>query len=302
MYYLRFICVHLWPRNSSLRPWRLGGLKICGTLGASVAVNQRSINIAFVALWLFLIPADRAADAALPAPSATYDYAKPALLTGTLYVIGSERKSVLYTFRRTATRSGDRVHVNRKFLCTNGEVAAVEKVLYESNQLVSYEMQDFQAHVSGAIHIEPDPDQPSRQIIFISHAHGLNPPKGRARTLQPDTVTDDTLYPFMIAHWDGLMRDKAATFHFVSLDWERTFEFELVKTGESVLNGQPVVQLTIKPTSLFIAALVKPLLFTVQQNAPHLILSYIGRTTPRIQKGKSWKYLDAETVFHYPTE
>jgi len=27
------------------------------------------------------------------------------------------------------------------------------------------------------------------------------------------------------------------------------------------------------------------------------MLSYIGRTTPRVKKGDSWKYLDAETVF-----
>ena len=194
------------------------------------------------------------------------------------------------------------VHVERQFLGTNGAVAALETVLYESNQLVSFEMQDFQARLSGAIHIEPDPKNPARQDIFISYAHGLNPPKGHARTLQPDTVIDDTLYPFMLAHWDDLMRGNAVEFHFVSLDWERTFEFELVKTGESVQHGRPVVQITMKPVSMFIATLVKPLLFTVQKNGPHRILSYTGRTTPRIQKGKSWKYLDAETVFDYQTK
>lgn len=237
--------------------------------------------------------------AAEPLASPPYDYAKPSLLTGTLYAIGSHRKDVLYMFRRTATRSGSIVHVKREFLMPNGTVAAVEKVLYESNQLVSFEMQDFQARVSGAIHIGPDPEDPARRDIFISYAHGLNPPLGRARLLQPDTVIDDTLYPFMVDHWNALMEGEAVKFHFVSLNWERTFEFELVKTGESVQDGLPVVQLTMRPTSFFISALVKPILFSVQTSAPHRVLSYIGRTTPRILKGKSWKDLDAETVFNY---
>ena len=258
-------------------------------------------GIGLLALWLSVVPSSFAAEPAAAAAAASgYDYAQPRLLTGTLYALGSDRKKVLYTFRRTAARDGDTVQIDRQFLSTNGTVAAEEKVRYESNQLVSFEMQDFQARVSGLIQIEPDPRNPARQEIFISYAHGLTPPKGRARPLQPDTVIDDTLYPFMLAHWDDLMRGQAVEFHFVSLEWERAFEFELVKTGESVQDGQPVIQITMKPASFFIARLVKPLLFIVQKHEPHLILSYVGRTTPRIQKGNSWKYLDAETVFDYP--
>jgi hypothetical protein len=40
-------------------------------------------------------------------------------------------------------------------------------------------------------------------------------------------------------------------------------------------------------------------MFTVEKDGAHRILSYIGRTTPRVQKGKAWKYLDAETVFDW---
>jgi hypothetical protein len=273
-----------------------------------VAAKRPSVSLVFVARWVALLalwciglPSGLAADTSAAATTPVYDYAEPKLLTGTLYAMGSDRKTVLFTFRRTATPYGSAVRVERQFLGTNGTVAAVEKILYQSNQLVSFEMQDFQARLSGAIHIVPDPENPNGQDIFISHAHGLHPPKGRARMLQPNTVIDDTLYPFMLAHWDDLMRGKAVEFHFVSLDWERTFEFELVKSGTSVQNGQPVVLLTMKPASRFIARLVKPLLFTVRKNDPHHVLSYTGRTTPRIQRGKSWKYLDAETVFNYPS-
>lgn len=238
-----------------------------------------------------------AADAAAPVP---YDYSKPPLLTGTLYAIGSDQTRVLYRFRRTATREGAAVHVDRRFIATNGTLAAEEKVLYESNQLVSFEMKDFQADVSGAIHVEPTVEDPVHERILIGYGPGLNPPQGHAAPLQADTVIDDTLYPFMIEHWRELMQGMTVRFHFVSLDRERTFEFGLTRTGEVTQNGERVIHITMKPVSMFVSAFVKPIVFAVQANGSHLILSYVGRTTPRIRRGNSWKDLDAVTVFHYP--
>ena len=239
-----------------------------------------------------------AAEAGSPVASPVYDYANPTLLTGTLYAIGSDQKKVLFTFRRTATRSGSSVQVERQFLATNGTLAAVEKILYESNQFVSYQMQDFQARVSGAIQIESDPKDPDHQQIYISHAKGLSAVKGKARALEPDTLMDDTLYPFIMEHWDDLLQGKTVKFRFVSLEWERTFDFSLAKTGESTQNGRPVVEFTMKPTNFLVAAEVKPIVFTLEKNGSHRMLSYIGRTTPRVKSGKSWKLLDAETVFN----
>lgn len=265
-------------------------------------VKKISVAVVVFALWLSALSTGRAAAPAAPAAPASYNFAKPKLVTGTLYAIGSDRKQVVYTFRRTATRSGDAVHVERQFLTTNGTVAAVEKILYENNQLVSYKMHDFQARISGVIRIEPDLKDPGRRKLFISYTHGHHAAKDRIRTLKPDTLIDDTLYPFMLDHWAELMQGRAVTFRFVSLNWERTFKFELRKTGASVQNGRPVVQITMKPASFFLAMFVKPIRCTVQQDSPHKILSYVGRTTPRVRKGKSWKVLDAVTVFHYPPD
>ena len=137
-------------------------------------------RVVLVALWLSVVPAGRAGDATPPAASEAYNYAEPKLLTGTLYAVGSHRKTILYTFRRIATRSGAIVHVERQFFGTNGVLAAVDKVTYESNQVVTYGMQDFQARVSGAIWVEPDPENPARQDIFISYGPGLHSPTGQS--------------------------------------------------------------------------------------------------------------------------
>jgi len=273
------------------------GLELMKTFSARMVLTASRIGLAV--LGLFPGPAAFTADSPLLASLESFDYAEPKVFTGTLYEIGSGRKKVLYTFRRTATVSNSTVHVEREFLDTNGSVAAVEKVVYESGRLVSFQMQEFQAQVSGSVRLAPDPKNTQRQQLFIGYAKGLVPPKGDAQKIQPDTLTDDTVYPFMMVHWDELMRGVGVKFHFISLEWSRTFMFRLVKTGESVQDGRMVEQIRMEPTGLLVARLVDPLVFTVEKDSSHRILSYTGRTTPRIRKGTAWKYLDAETVFDW---
>jgi hypothetical protein len=229
----------------------------------------------------------------------TFDYASPSLFTGTIYEIGSMRSNVLFTFRRTATRSGSTVNVERRFISPDGTLAAVENVVYESGRLVSFQMRDFTARVSGSIWMEPDPRDPAREKILIGYGNGLNPPMGSPQNLQPDTLVDDTMYPFIMVHWDELMRGQAVKFHFAALEWKRTFLFRMVKSGESICNGKPVVQIKMEPDNPIVAAIINPLVLTVETAPPHHVLSYLGRIVPRVKKGRGWKYLDAETVFDW---
>ena len=209
------------------------------------------------------------------------------------------RKKPLYAFTRTAARSNDTVRVERRFVRPDGFLAATENAVYVGGELASFQMREFQADVSGSIEIAPDPKNPAQRKICISYGSGAAPKRGAAQTLQPDTVIDDSFYPFMLAHWDKLMKGEAVKFRFVTLEWQRTFGFRLVKSGETTMHGHTHVQIRMEPTNLLVAGMVKPLVFTVEKDGDHRIVSYVGRTTPRTQKGKTWKYLDAETVFDW---
>ena len=233
-------------------------------------------------------------------PTEPFDYAEPKLLTGTLYATGSDRKLVLFTFRRSATRSGTIVHVERRFDRPDGSTGAVENLTYESGQLVSYQMKDLQAGLWGSIQISPDPKKPDRQKISINHGWDSETKhKGTVADLPKNTVIDDTLYPFILAHWDELEHGATVKFRFVSLERETTFGFKLTKATESEVNGKLVVWIRMEPTSLIVARFMDPLYFSLEKEAPHRMVEYLGRTTPRFKKGKAWKYLDAETVFDW---
>jgi len=253
-----------------------------------------------MALWLSATIgkcADMVTNALPPEP---FDYAQPALLKGTVYETGSDQKKTLFKFERVASRSGATVQVERKFILPDGTIAATEHIVYQSGQMVSYEMKELQAGLRGDIQVKGSPKNPARQKIIMSHGHdGDAKTAGSTEDLSKDVLIDDTIYPSILAHWDELMRGTSVKFRFVALEWERTFGFKFSKAGESIRDGIPVVTIRMEPTSILVAHFMNPLIFTLEKNGPHRVIEYTGRTTPRIKSGKSWKYLDADTVFDW---
>ncbi len=226
--------------------------------------------------------------------------AEPKFLTGTIYQKDSERKKVLFIFQRTATQTGDTLRVERKFLQPDGTLVAVENIAYQDGQLTDYTMSEPRANIFGDIQTVADPKNPGARRILIDYCHS---PAVRKKTdgepLQPDTLIADNLYPFIIAHWEELMKGASVKFRFVALEQECTYNFQLTKESESSLNHRPVVRLKMIPTNPLVAMMVTPLYFILEKDGERRLLNYVGRTTPRIKKGKVWKYLDAETVFDW---
>src|SRR4051794_31245972 len=72
------------------------------------------------------------------------DYFEPAHLTGTIYEIGATPSRILFTFRRTATRSGSTIRVVREYFTPAGSIAAREVAVYEHGKLLSYELEELQ--------------------------------------------------------------------------------------------------------------------------------------------------------------
>jgi hypothetical protein len=220
-------------------------------------------------------------------------------INGTVYESGSDQKKILFNFLRTATNSGPRVFVECKFTRPDGTLACVEHIVYETNRLVSYHLNELQANLWGDITIGSDPKKTAVQKIYMSYHHSPDDKKPAGENLPQDTLIDDDIYAFILDHWEALMRGDSVKFRFVSLEWERTFGFRFVKAGETSQRGLPMVRIKMEPTSLMVSELVKPIYFIIEKNGAHRMAEYTGRITPRVQKGKSWKYLDAETVFEW---
>ncbi len=248
---------------------------------------------------LFAAAAILRAAAGSATPATTVDYLEPKVLTGTIYTDSTLRK-VLFTFRRTATNFGPAIHVLREYFRPDGTLAARERVEYAGDRLVSFQLSEVQSGASGSAVIRPDPNDSHARRIDFEYADG--PGRGKksdTERLRPDTLVNDTMAPFILAHWNALMEGATVRFRFVALARAETVGFKLEKQSEGRWQGKPVVRLRMEPSSLIIAQFIEPLIFTIEKEGRHRILCYSGRITPRIQRKGAWEDLDAFTVFDW---
>ena len=209
---------------------------------------------------------------------------------------------MLYNLTRRATRSGQVLNVVREYAYLNGDVAARERLVYRDDKLVSYELEELQVGALGRAEIRREPLNPAKGRILFDYKKAAGSPakpKTDSEALQPDTLVNDMLPAFLDSHWDALVTGAEARCRYIVVPRLETVGFTLKKQSESTWHGRSVIVFRMEATSPIIAALIEPLWFTVEKQAPHRVLQYVGRTTPKIKVGNKWQDLDAVTVFDW---
>jgi hypothetical protein len=246
-------------------------------------------------LWLLLLSAAgicfssfvRAADPGI-------DYLEPKVLAGSIYS-DVNLKHVLFTFHRTATKSGSIVRVLREFNLPDGTIAARERVVYDSGELRSYSLEELQSGAKGSVVVQSTSGE--AKINFDYSQDGTKKTGNEKRV--PNILINDMVGPFIISHRDALMNGATVKCRLVALSRAETVGFKFFKEAESTWHGKPVLIVKLEPSSIIIARLVAPLHFIVEKDNPHHVLQYTGRTTPGILKNGKWEDLDATTVFNW---
>jgi hypothetical protein len=229
-------------------------------------------------------------------------YEAPKGLTGEIYAEGAGPKKLLFKFKRVATRSGTTLDVRRDYTYPDGKIAAREHVVYDGDNLALFELEDLQTGAVGRAKILRAPGNSGEGNIEFEYTEGpasKNKPEKRSEPLAQDTLINDMVAPFLLAHWDALMRGKKVRCRYIVIPRMETVGFTFSKAADSTWQGREAVIVKMAATSIFVGAMVEPLFFTMEKAAPHHVLQYKGRTTPRIQSGGKWKDLDALTVFDW---
>jgi hypothetical protein len=208
----------------------------------------------------------------------------------------------LFIFTRAATRSGSTLEVVRNYSYPDGKLAARERVRYEGDALVFYELEDFQSGARGSAQIGREASHSSQRNIFFKFSKdesSRSKPQTRTEELRNDVLINDMVAPFLVAHWGELLNGREVKCRYIVLPRRETVGFTFVKQSEGTWQGRAVIIVKMEPTSPIIAELVDPLFFTIEKEGQHRVLEYTGRTTPKIQSGKKWKDLDAVTGFDW---
>jgi hypothetical protein len=229
-------------------------------------------------------------------------YEEPSHLTGSVFAREGGQDRLLFKFKRGATRSGSTLDVLRDYSYPDGALAAREHVVYEGDHLVLFELEERQIGAAGSATVVLDPANPAKGKIEFRYgktAPGAGKPKPTVEPWREDTLVADMVGPFLAAHWDALMRGDKVKCRYIVVPRRETVGFQFVKESEANWQGREVIIVKMEASSLLIAALVNPLIFTIEKAPPHRVVQYVGRTTPKLQSGKQWKDLDAVNVFDW---
>ncbi len=226
-------------------------------------------------------------------------YEEPKELSGRIFARDSNENKLLFFFKRRATRSGNTLNVEREYQYPDGKPAAREQVIYQGNNLALYRLAELQIGATGSAKIRHDQEHPTKAAIDFEYTVKGGKPKARTESLRDDTLIDDMVGPFLMAHWEQLQRGEKVKCRYIVVPRLETVGFVFRKDSESLWHNRKVVIVKMQPSSRIIAALVEPLFFTIESTPPHRVLQYIGRTTPKIEAGGKWRDLDATTLFDW---
>jgi hypothetical protein len=227
-------------------------------------------------------------------------YEEPRLLTAAVYAPGSGSKTLLYKFRRVATRSGPKLQVQRDYTYPDGKPAAREVITYEGNDLVSFELEELQIGAAGSAKIRREGADSTKAAVDFSYAKEAGgKPKLRMEDLAQNTLNSDMIATFLAANWDKLARGEKLKCRYLVVPRAETVGFTFNREPDASGQDRNHVIVKMEATSVILAALVDPLFFTLEKAPPHRVLQYAGRTTPKIQVDGKWKDLDAVTVFDW---
>jgi hypothetical protein len=119
-------------------------------------------------------------------------------LSGAIYSQTSDGNKLLFNFKRVARRSGNTLKVERNYTYPDGRLAVREQVVYEKDEMVSYEMEDLQTGAVGSARIRRAADKPAQASIRFEYRKRAGERlKSSTEGLRGDTLVDDMVGPFL---------------------------------------------------------------------------------------------------------
>src|SRR5262249_43117086 len=173
----------------------------------------------------------------------------------------------------------------REYAAPDGKLAAREKVVYEGDTLIAFELEELQTGASGSARLVPGDkksDKPRIVFEYREHADAHQKPKTANERWQNDTIVNDMLAPFLVDHFEQLSRGDKVRCRYIVIARRETVGFTFSKVESVERQGRSLLLIKMEASSPLIAALMDPICFFIETQPPHHIVEYVGRTTPKI--------------------
>ncbi len=210
-------------------------------------------------------------------------------LEGTAYEPKTNHSKELFHFRCEDTIKDKLRTIHSYFTGLDGKELVSEEVTVTDGKLTRYLVHHKQTGEEGSLDVKDG------KLLF-SYTR-----KGSTDTNEEKAPDNLIIGPLIVgyiqSHWDEILKGDAVPVRFAVLDRKETVGFKLEKESEFERNGKKVIQVKMKPTSIFIAAIVDPIHFILSKDNKE-ILEIDGRTLPKREDKGSFKDLDPEILYH----
>ena len=210
---------------------------------------------------------------------------------GEVYSLDSKDGKPVFTVEMKETPPGGNDRIEEALYKTpDGQVTVRELLELKDGKLRKYSIDNPLSHHSGMVEVSGD------KLLFTYTENGKT--KTDDEKLRENSVVPATTLLYLRKNWDKLLQGDDVTVRFVSIGRLETIGFKFFKIGEEKRDGHDVIILKMKPTSIFISAVVDPLIFVLDKDTKR-ILEYKGRLLPKLLVDGKWKELDGRILYHY---
>lgn len=176
-----------------------------------------------------------------------------------------------------------------------GKPVVEETTTYEGGKLKRYTYNQLQVDEKGEIEVRDG------KVFYTYTAQGKTEKDNE--DLEDNMLVPDMIGAQILKDWAELMKGETIKIRILLLERLDNIGFKLFKDKERDFNGKPAVDIVMKPSSIFIAAIAPSFLITVEKDAPHRLLETFGRLpvrvpnkTPPVNR-KDWDAIDARLTF-----
>ncbi len=205
----------------------------------------------------------------------------------------SNKQKLLYTYKSEIQETATEVLVTNEFKYTDGRPASLEEITFLKDGSVRLlKLKQTQIGTEGQVEIG------GGKAKFTYTKDGKT--KTDIREAGADFIVGSQIPLMLEANWDRLLRGEKIKKRLAIVERLDDFGFEFTKDREADIDGRKTIVIKMKPSSLFVSALVSPLHFFMTPDGKTL-LEIHGRTTVKADVGGKFKDLDAVVVYERPT-
>ena len=179
-----------------------------------------------------------------------------------------------FTFENDLQPEKDQLHSTVKYKDADGKLLVEEHIDYAQGKLTKYTYNQLQLSEEGTIEVKD-----GKVFYHFKNAKGIS---DENEIVEGTLLVGDNVPTFIRANWDLILKDETIKARFLSVEMKDNFGFKFFKNKEYNQAGKDIVEITMKPSSFFIALLVPKIFLRFEKNPPHKLVEIMGRYPVRV--------------------